>query len=195
MSESFNPFVFTQSGDSDYNSGHHADALESALLNAHKENKPLSANEIMALQQQVQDWKQRADELEESVLALADIMYQQLAFINAIRLYQQKDPIMVHNVDAIIDTNLVLSEITNDLRKASIDSGLGLITELQASQEYLRTQVMETWRERFNDPKEREELGRLLLDKKPDATTEADATGHETDDGETLDSENDEGLF
>lgn len=189
MSENFNPFIFTQQPtDSDYDV-EHADTLESALLSANLETRSLSPNEIMALQQQCQDWKARADELQESVLALADIMYQQLAFINAIRLYQQKDPIMVHNVDAIIDTNLVLSEITNDLRKASIDSGLGLISELQASQEYLRKHVMVTWRKRFDSPEEREELGKLLLDKKSESPT-----GQETD-GETPDSENDEGLF
>ena len=100
---------------------------------------------------QYQEQKARADALQDSFFASADIMYEMLAYLNASRLYHGKDAVMASDINGIVENNPILNALANDLRQASIDSGIGIVSELAASQEYLRTQVMNAWKARMAD--------------------------------------------
>ena len=102
----------------------------------HPENQPntYSQEEYDKLFRQYDAWKKHAKSLEEGFFAIADMMYETLAFLNAVRLMQGKTPLMITDINAIIESNAVLSQLTNDIRQASIESGYGLVSELVNSQ-------------------------------------------------------------
>lgn len=101
------------------------------------------------LLEQHQQLEAQYEQLHDNVLALADIMYQMLTFINAQRLYQNHPPIMANDIANVIEVNPIMAEITANLRDAAIKSTLGLISQFDDAQNYLRTNVMQVWQERF----------------------------------------------
>lgn len=111
---------------------------------------------------QYQQLQAQNEQLQDKFFALADVMYQMLAFINAQRLYQNRPAIMANDIANIIENNLVLAEITTHLRESAITSTLGIITQFDEAQEYLRQHVMQAWKERFAG-EERQKLGEKLL--------------------------------
>lgn len=121
------------------------------------------------------------DTLKDNFFALAEVMYQMLAFINAQRLYQGKDPIMGNDIANTVEGNLVLAEMTQQLREASIASELGVISQFSMAQNYLRSSVMQAWKIRFAG-EERAALGEKLLNP---ATVPA-ASANTANDGDQL---------
>ena len=120
-------------------------------------------SEYDKLYRQYQEQKQRADALQDSFFASADIMYEMLAYLNASRLYHGKEAVMASDINGIVENNPILNAIANDLRQASIDSGIGIVSELPASQEYLRAQVMQAWQAHMADPDERTRIHEQLF--------------------------------
>ncbi|WP_298644257.1 hypothetical protein [uncultured Cardiobacterium sp.] len=107
--------------------------------------------------------KARSEALQDSFFACADVMYEMLAYINAARLFYGKEPVMASDINAIVEDNPVLNELCNDLRQASIDSGIGIVSEMAASQENLRQKVMLAWKARMHNGSERKRIkGRLF---------------------------------
>lgn len=123
-----------------------------------------SREEYDKLFRQYDAWKQHAKTLEEGFLATADIMYEILAYLNGIRLFQGKAPLMITDINAIIENNAILSQLTNDIRHASIESGYGLVSELTESQNHLRNGILATWAEKMKDPELRPKIAEKLLE-------------------------------
>lgn len=121
-------------------------------------------DEYDKLFRQYDAWKKHAKTLEEGFLAIADMMYETLAFLNGTRLFQGKAPIMITDINAIIENNPVLSQLTNDIRQASIESGYGLVSELVESQNYLRNGILAEWAEKMHDPALRVQMAQDLLE-------------------------------
>ena len=115
------------------------------------------------LYQRYQEQKARADALKDSFFACADVMYEMLAYLNASRLYHGKDAVMASDINGIVENNPILNAIANDLRQASIESGIGIVSELPASQEHLRQQVMTAWKNRMAEPGERGRIHEQLF--------------------------------
>ena len=115
------------------------------------------------LYQRYQEQKARADALKDSFFACADVMYEMLAYLNASRLYHGKDPVMASDINGIVENNPILNAIANDLRQTSIESGIGIVSELPASQEHLRQQVMTAWKNRMAEPGERGRIHEQLF--------------------------------
>ena len=111
-----------------------------------------SQEEYDKLFRQYDAWKKHAKSLEEGFFAIADMMYETLAFLNGIRLFQGKAPLMITDINAIIENNPILNQLTNDIRQASIDSGYGVVSELVNSQNHLRNGVLAQWAEKLQDP-------------------------------------------
>ena len=112
---------------------------------------------------QYQEQKQRADALQDSFFASADVMYEMLAYLNASRLYHGKDAIMASDINGIVENNPILNTLANDLRQTSIESGIGIVSELPESQEHLREHVMNVWRTRMAEPGERDRIHAQLF--------------------------------
>ena len=115
------------------------------------------------LYRQYQEQKARADALQDSFFASADVMYEMLAYLNASRLYHGKDAIMASDINGIVENNPILNTLANDLRQTSIESGIGIVSELPESQEHLREQVMNAWRTRMAEPSERDRIHAQLF--------------------------------
>ena len=115
------------------------------------------------LYQRYQEQKARADALKDSFFACADVMYEMLAYLNASRLYHGKDAVMASDINGIVENNPILNAIANDLRQTSIESGIGIVSELPASQEHLRQQVMTAWKNRMAEPGERGRIHEQLF--------------------------------
>ena len=115
------------------------------------------------LYQRYQEQKARADALKDSFFACADVMYEMLAYLNASRLYHGKDAVMASDINGIVENNPILNAIANDLRQASIESGIGIVSELPASQEHLRQQVMTAWKNRMAESGERGRIHEQLF--------------------------------
>ena len=115
------------------------------------------------LYQRYQDQKARADALQDSFFASADVMYEMLAYLNASRLYHGKDAIMASDINGIVENNPILNTLANDLRQTSIESGIGIVSELPESQEHLREHVMNVWRIRMAEPGERDRIHAQLF--------------------------------
>ena len=130
----------------------------------HPENQPntYSQEEYDKLFRQYDAWKKHAKSLEEGFFAIADMMYETLAFLNAVRLMQGKTPLMITDINAIIESNAVLSQLTNDIRQASIESGYGLVSELVNSQNHLRNGILAQWAEKMRDPHSRSDIAREM---------------------------------
>ena len=111
-----------------------------------------SQEEYDKLFRQYDAWKKHAKSLEEGFFAIADMMYETLAFLNGIRLFQGKAPLMITDINAIIENNPILNQLTNDIRQASIDSGYGVVSELVNSQNHLRNGVLAQWADKLQDP-------------------------------------------
>lgn len=164
MSDSdFNPLVFKdvlQDEDSELNT------ISTGVLDIeglqYKGNIQQNYQKLLEQHQQLEI---QYEELHDNVLALADIMYQMLTFINAQRLYQNQAPIMANDIANIIEVNPIMAEITVDLREAAIKSTLGLISQFDEAQNYLRENVMHVWQHRFAGD-ERTALGEKLFVKK-----------------------------
>lgn len=118
--------------------------------------------------------KNRADELLAGFLAAADIMYEMLAYLNAARLFHGAEPMMVTDINAIIENNPVLNQLCNELRQTSIESGIGVISEMQTSQENLREKVMLMWQQRMKNPDCRAEIEHELFHLNDDNRTNTD---------------------
>ena len=112
-------------------------------------------SEYDKLYRQYQEQKQRADALQDSFFASADVMYEMLAYLNASRLYHGKVAIMASDINGIVENNPILNTLANDLRQTSIESGIGIVSELPESQEHLREHVMNVWRTRMAEPGDR----------------------------------------
>ena len=112
---------------------------------------------------QYQQQKARADALQDSFFASADVMYEMLAYLNASRLYHGKDAIMASDINGIVENNPILNTLANDLRQTSIESGIGIVSELPESQEHLREHVMNVWRTRMAEPGERDRIHAQLF--------------------------------
>ena len=115
------------------------------------------------LYQRYQEQKARADALKDSFFACADVMYEMLAYLNASRLYHGKDAVMASDINGIVENNPILNAIANDLRQTSIESGIGIVSELPASQEHLRQHVMTAWKNRMAEPGERGRIHEQLF--------------------------------
>ena len=115
------------------------------------------------LYQRYQEQKARADALKDSFFACADVMYEMLAYLNASRLYHGKDAVMASDINGIVENNPILNAIANDLRQTSIESGIGIVSELPASQEHLRQQVMTAWKNRMAESGERGRIHEQLF--------------------------------
>ena len=115
------------------------------------------------LYQRYQEQKARADALKDSFFACADVMYEMLAYLNASRLYHGKDAVMASDINGIVENNPILNAIANDLRQTSIESGIGIVSELPESQEHLREHVMNVWRTRMAEPGERDRIHAQLF--------------------------------
>lgn len=115
---------------------------------------------------QYQQWKTHSQHLEETLLALADLLYESLAFINAGRLYSGKPAVMLTDIANACENNTILTQMSNELRQAAIESGYGIISEMHKSQDHLKETVMQRWIERFHSD-EREALSRELLISQP----------------------------
>ena len=120
-------------------------------------------SEYDKLYRQYQEQKQRADALQDSFFASADVMYEMLAYLNASRLYHGKDAIMASDINGIVENNPILNTLANDLRQTSIESGIGIVSELPESQEHLREHVMNVWRTRMAEPGERDRIHAQLF--------------------------------
>ncbi|SAM69273.1 hypothetical protein CHUV0807_2039 [Cardiobacterium hominis] len=120
-------------------------------------------SEYDKLYRQYQEQKQRADALQDSFFASADVMYEMLAYLNASRLYHGKDAIMASDINGIVENNPILNTLANDLRQTSIESGIGIVSELPESQEHLREHVMNVWRIRMAEPGERDRIHAQLF--------------------------------
>lgn len=156
--DDFNPFVNLPT----HSDLLHAPPIPLVAVALHPENQPntYSQEEYDKLFRQYDAWKNHAKSLEEGFFAIADMMYETLAFLNAARLFQGKAPLMLTDINAIIESNSVLSQLTNDIRQASIESGYGLISELVNSQNHLRNSVMARWAEHMHDPLVRDTIAR-----------------------------------
>lgn len=132
----------------------------------HPEADPVSysRDEYDKLFRQYDAWKKHAKTLEEGFLALADMMYETLAFLNGIRLFQGKAPIMMTDINAIIENNDILNQLANDIRNASITSGYGLISELMASQNHLRNGILAEWAEKMQNTELRSHIAAQMLE-------------------------------
>lgn len=130
-----------------------------------------SRDEYDKLFRQYDAWKRHAKSLEEGFFALADMMYETLAYLNGTRLYQGKAPLMLTDINAIIENNGILSQLTNDIRHASIESGYGLVSELVASQNHLRNGILAEWAEKMQTPDLRPKIAEELLDPQDDIDT------------------------
>ena len=115
------------------------------------------------LYQRYQEQKARADALKDSFFACADVMYEMLAYLNASRLYHGKDAVMASDINGIVENNPILNAIANDLRQTSIESGIGIVSELPASQEHLRQHVMTAWKNRMAESGERGRIHEQLF--------------------------------
>ena len=115
------------------------------------------------LYRQYLEQKARADALQDSFFASADVMYEMLAYLNAARLFDGKEPVMASDINAIVEDNPILNELCNDLRQASIQSGIGIVSELAASQENLRQKVMQAWKIRMRNSSERKRIKNQLF--------------------------------
>ena len=122
-----------------------------------------SQEEYDKLFRQYDAWKKHARSLEEGFFAIADMMYETLAFLNAVRLFQGKSPLMITDITAIIENNPLLSQLTNDIRQASIESGHGVVSELVESQNHLRNSVLAQWAEKLQDPELRAQIASDML--------------------------------
>ena len=120
-------------------------------------------SEYDKLYQRYQEQKARADALKDSFFACADVMYEMLAYLNASRLYHGKDAVMASDINGIVENNPILNAIANDLRQTSIESGIGIVSELPESQEHLREHVMNVWRTRMAEPGERDRIHAQLF--------------------------------
>lgn len=123
-----------------------------------------TSDEYDKLFRQYDAWKKHAKTLEEGFFAIADMMYETLAFLNGIRLFQGKAPLMITDINAIIENNGILSQLTNDIRHASIESGYGLVSELVESQNHLRNGILAEWAEKMQDPALRPQIAEELLE-------------------------------
>lgn len=112
--------------------------------------------------EQYQLWKNYAQSLEENIFAMADMIYHLLTYINAQQLSQQQSPIMINDIERLIDKDALLTTIAADLRKSGIESGIGIISEMEAFQNYLKTNVIEKWQKQLTE-KDRENLSRIFL--------------------------------
>lgn len=115
-----------------------------------------------ALLEQYQNLQAQQQDLQEKFFALADVMYQMLAFINAQRLYQDKAAIMANDIADIVENNLILTQLSNHLREAAIASSLGIVSQFDNAQNHLRDTVMYAWQQRFHS-EERDSLAQKLL--------------------------------
>lgn len=115
------------------------------------------------LYRQYLEQKARADALQDSFFASADVMYEMLAYLNAARLFDGKEPVMASDINAIVEDNPILNELCNDLRQASIQSGIGIVSELAASQENMRQKVMQAWKIRMRNSSERKRIKNQLF--------------------------------
>ena len=70
---------------------------------------------------------------------------------------------MASDINAIVEDNPILNELCNDLRQASIQSGIGIVSELAASQENLRQKVMQAWKIRMRNSSERKRIKNQLF--------------------------------
>lgn len=134
--------------------------------NNHPDADPVhyTRDEYDKLFRQYDAWKHHAKTLEEGFFAIADMMYETLAFLNGIRLFQGKAPLMITDINAIIENNAILSQLTNDIRHASIESGYGLVSELVESQNHLRNGILAEWAEKMQDPALRPQIAEELLE-------------------------------
>lgn len=156
----FNPLVFKNILDKD---------VEEVQITA-AEQKPqenaLSAQALMqhyqTLAAQYQHLQAQQQDLQEKFFALADVMYQMLAFINIQRLYQGKNVIMANDIADTVENNPILTQLSNHLREAAIASSLGIISQFEDAQNHLRNTVMYAWRQRFHS-EERESLAKKLF--------------------------------
>lgn len=157
----FNPLVFKEILETEDDEFH---TIASGVLDTsnlqRKEDIQQHYQHLLAHYQRLQA---QHEQLHDKALALADVMYQMLAFINAQRLYQNQDAIMANDIANTIEKNVVLTEITTQLREAAIESKLGLIAQFDETQEYLRTHVMQTWKQHFTSEEERNPLGKKLF--------------------------------
>ncbi|MDO4643201.1 MAG: hypothetical protein Q4A74_05110 [Cardiobacteriaceae bacterium] len=128
-----------------------------------QENAIYTQTEYDKLYQQYIEQKQRADALQDSFFASADVMYEALAYLNASRLYYGKEAVMANDINAIVENNPILNALCNDLRQASIESGIGIVSEMHDSQEYLRQHVMQKWQTRMEDPEQRTMIQKQLF--------------------------------
>lgn len=118
--------------------------------------------------------KARSDELLAGFLAAVDIMYEMLAYLNAARLFHGAEPMMVTDINIIIENNPILNRLCNELRQTSIESGIGVISEIHASQEHLRRKVMLAWKQQMLDPQYRAEIERELFNANDDNANKSD---------------------
>lgn len=107
--------------------------------------------------------KNRADQFQEGFAAIADMLYEALSYINATRIYNDQKPVMADDINRLIESNPILNQMTNELRKASIESGLGMVSQMTESQNNLKQTVMAHWHRRMHDPALREDIGKLLF--------------------------------
>lgn len=159
--DDFNPFPSSIPARSDLL---HNPPIPLVAVALHPENQPntYSQEEYDKLFRQYDAWKKHAKSLEEGFYAIADMMYETLAFLNAARLLQGKTPLMLTDINAIIESNAVLAQLTNDIRHASIESGYGLVSELVSSQNHLRNGILAQWAEKMRDPKSRSDIAREM---------------------------------
>lgn len=157
--DDFNPFAGNIPTQSDILQNPPIPLVAVALHPASQPNT-YSQEEYDKLFRQYDAWKKHAKSLEEGFFAIADMMYETLAYLNAARLYQGQAPLMLTDINALIESNPVLSQLTNDIRQASIDSGYGLISELVNSQNHLRNSVMAHWSEKMQNPAHRSHIAR-----------------------------------
>ncbi|MDO5091628.1 MAG: hypothetical protein Q4D61_08785 [Cardiobacteriaceae bacterium] len=141
--------------------------------NNHPDADPVhyTRDEYDKLFRQYDAWKRHAKTLEEGFFALADMMYETLAYLNGTRLYQGKAPLMLTDINAIIENNTILAQLTNDIRHASIASGYGLVSELVESQNHLRNGILADWAEKMQNPELRPSIAEELLDPQDDIDT------------------------
>lgn len=139
------------------------DPVVAAQAATESQNAVYSQDEYDKVFLRYQEQKKRADDLQESFFACADVMYEMLAYLNAARLFDGKKPIMASDINAIVENNPILNELCNDLRRTSIESGIGIVSELAASQENLRQQVMQAWEARMHDSTQRKKIRSQLF--------------------------------